>query len=118
MGSAHLKTELCRKLPELVAAAHASPIPVWRPISTREMAKFLGTNVQTLANWRVRDQGPRYAFAKRGKGNKCVYRLSDVLEWLSGRPSWEFDGEWLAYRGLGPEELDLDYIEWAKSGLP
>lgn len=113
-----VKSDLIERLPDLTNAATVSSTPIWRLQSSRQMAHHLGVSIQTLANWRVREQGPRYTYAARGKGNKCLYRLSDVLEWLSGRPSWEFEGEWLAYRGLGPEELDRDYIEWVKTCLP
>lgn len=115
MVNVNTKSKLTTKLPDLEAAAYASSVPIWRAVTSRQMANLLGVTVQTLANWRVREQGPRYSFAPKGKGNKCLYRLSEVLEWLSGRPSWEIEGEWLAYRGLGPEDPEREYVEWVKS---
>ncbi len=111
----NFKAALILRYSSLLANAMASSTPIWRPIPSRQMARILGITIQTLANWRFREQGPRFSHAAKGKGNKVLYRMSDVLEWLSAKPSWEFEGEWLAHKGLGPEELDRDYIEWVKT---
>ena len=115
MAAGNLKAALIPRYSSLLANAMASTTPIWRLIPSRQMARILGITIQTLANWRVREQGPRFSHAAKGKGNKVLYRMSDVLEWLSARPSWEFEGEWLAQKGLGPEELDRDYTEWVKT---
>lgn len=115
MGYAGKKNELIVKLPDLVANSLASPVPIWRLRTSRDLARSLGITIQTLANWRVRDQGPRFESAPKGKGNKRLYRTSEVLEWLSDQPSWEFERQWIVARGLGTEHIDRPYIDWIRS---
>ena len=92
--------------------------PIWRPLPTREIARRLGVSIQVLANWRVRDLGPRAHSRRKGEGNKTYYRMDEVLEWLSGRESWQYDRDWLVVRGLAPADADRDYVEWASSLFP
>lgn len=92
--------------------------PIWRPLPSREIGRRLGVSVQVLANWRVRDLGPRAHSGRKGQGNKTFYRMDEVLEWLSGRESWEFDKDWLVARGLAPADAERGYVEWASSLLP
>lgn len=101
----------------LIMTALIDQQPPWLPSTGRETARFLNVSVQVLANWRVRDQGPPYTHASKGIGNKCFYRLSDVLEWLTGRPAWLFDKDWLVQRGLVPGDAEQDYVDWAKAAL-
>jgi len=107
-----------RSAPQLlIEIALTNRHPPWLQFTGRETARFLDVSVQVLANWRVRDQGPPYSHASRGKGNKCLYRLSDVIEWLTGRPAWLFDRDWLVRHGLAPIDADQDYVDWAKTAL-
>lgn len=101
----------------LIMTALTDQEPPWCPTTGRDTARFLDVSVQVLANWRVRDQGPPYSYARGGKGNKCLYKLSDVLEWLTGRPAWLFDRDWLVRRGLAPDNAEEDYVDWAKTAL-
>ncbi|WP_421998081.1 helix-turn-helix domain-containing protein [Roseovarius confluentis] len=101
----------------LLQDALTSPSPIWTPLTTREIGRLLRVSVQVLANWRVRDQGPPFTHAARGKGNRCLYTLSEVLAWMSARPTWEFDRAWLVARGLAPEDANEDYVAWARQVL-
>lgn len=51
-------------------------------LTTAEAARFLRIQPQTLRRWRCEGRGPR--FIKLG-GNRCLYRRSDVNEFLSER---------------------------------
>ena len=91
-------------LPTFLAAATESSLPPWRPIPSRSAARLLGTNLQSLANWRMRDLGPKPEPMKKGRGNRIYYRPDRMAEWLSdGRCcDWQFSGWWLQRRGLIP----------------
>jgi len=53
-------------------------------LPTHAAAEYIGVARQTLANWRVRGDGPPYA--KLGKsGMKIVYRVVDLDRYLSDR---------------------------------
>ena len=101
MSVAHDSTQLHDAL-----AAHEAP--PWRPVSTRTLARRMGVTVQTLANWRVRENGPEWEAPVRGKGNALRYRPESVLEWLSAkagrpRPGWLYSHDWLVGNGLVPD---------------
>src|SRR5262249_25749844 len=57
-------------LASFVAAAMATNLPPWRPIPSRSAARMLGTSLQSLANWRMRDLGPKPEPMKKGRGNR------------------------------------------------
>jgi hypothetical protein len=51
-------------------------------LPTHAAAEYIGVARQTLANWRVRGDGPPYA--KLGKsGMKIVYRVIDLDQYLA-----------------------------------
>ncbi|MFY0311600.1 helix-turn-helix domain-containing protein [Leisingera sp. D0M16] len=108
----HLRQNLETRASQLEAAAISSSIPIWRPLTSRELSKALGISVQVLANWRVRDQGPPSRPAPRGKGNRRLYRMDEVLAWLTGRPAWVFARSWLATRGLAPGDCGEEDVDW------
>lgn len=87
-----------------IDALMADPAPPWHPVTSRTLSRQLGVSLQVLANWRVRDVGPRHERAPRGAGNKMVYRPDVVAAWLTeGRSKpWEFSAKWLRMRGLSP----------------
>ncbi|WP_417725736.1 helix-turn-helix transcriptional regulator [Salipiger sp.] len=110
----NLKHLLADRAECLASEAMSNPDPIWRLLTTRELSKVLGVSVQVLANWRVRDLGPPYRHARPREGHKCFYRMDEVLQWLTGRPAWEFSRSWLAHRGLAPADAEQDYVEWAE----
>lgn len=55
--------------------------PQNRPLSSSEVAKLFGIHPVTVAQWRVRGDGPRYFSPK---GTRCVwYAERDVLAWMA-----------------------------------
>lgn len=104
------RDELFKNRDVLIERAVSDSKPIWRPITSRELARTIGVSMQTLANWRVRDLGPPYTASRRG--TKCLYRLDEFLGWLTGEPSWELARTWMARRGMAPEDADQDYVEW------
>jgi len=88
--------------------------PLWRPISSRQLAALLGVSLQSLANWRVRGYGPPYLPHITGTGNKIYYRPDEVLAWLSGGTvePWEFVRDWLAERDLQVTPATQESTEW------
>ena len=63
---------------QLAAATPPAGLP------THAAAEYIGVARQTLANWRVRGDGPPYA--KLGKsGMKVVYRVVDLDQYLADR---------------------------------
>ena len=51
-------------------------------LNPSKAAEFLGTSVQTLANWRARRQGPKYL--KMG-ARLIRYRQDDLAAWMHTR---------------------------------
>ncbi|MDT0309270.1 helix-turn-helix domain-containing protein [Streptomyces sp. DSM 44917] len=47
----------------------------------RELSEYLGVPVQTLANWRWRNEGPKF----RRVGRHVRYRPEDVEAWLNAQ---------------------------------
>lgn len=98
---------------ELETQAIRCSSPIWHYVTTRELAKILGVTVQALANWRVRDIGPPSRSASRGAGNKRLYRIDEVLSWLTGREAWTYTRDWLLARGIADEgcsKSDVEYL--------
>jgi hypothetical protein len=89
-----------------IATAMNSNLPPWRPIPSRAAARMLGISLQSLANWRMRDLGPKPEPWKKGGGNRVYYRPDRLVEWLSGGrfSGWEFSGRWLQVKGMIPSE--------------
>ena len=52
-----------------------------RNLSRKQAAKYLGVSHRTLGDWAYKGGGPPYYKA----GKKCVYRLSELDEWLKER---------------------------------
>lgn len=91
-----------------------SPLPIWRPIASRDLSKMLGVSLQSLANWRVRGTGPQPEPFRKGGGNRVYYRPDRVLSWLTGydRAPWEFSRDWLAARGLTVDPSSEASTNW------
>lgn len=85
-----------------IAVAMTTNLPPWRPIPSRLAARFLGTSIQVLANWRMRDLGPATEPMRRGQGNRIYYRPDKIAEWLSGGKcsDWQFSALWLQQMGM------------------
>ena len=67
-------------------AKKPTPEPAPRPMAkAAEVAEYLQTSEQTLANWRWQGKGPRYY----GKGRGVLYDWADVNEWLKGQAGGE-----------------------------
>lgn len=74
--------------------------PPWAYIRSTELARLCGVSMQTVWNWRVRNQGPP---SVQDRGRRHWYRLADVQSWLdkgTTKPD-EIIIEWLATRYLG-----------------
>lgn len=96
--------------------------PPWRPIASREVARLLNVSLQSLANWRVRDDGPEHEPFRKGDGNRVFYRPDKLLTFLdeSCRGWWEWSAMWIRERGLwdgeaSPESVGavIDFFERA-----
>lgn len=59
-----------------------------RFLSTKEAAELLRTTPGSLANMRMRGEGPPYIRQKR----KCLYDIKDIEEWLNRRRIRTIDG--------------------------
>ena len=100
--------------PTAIDAVRNFKAPLWRPISSRQLAALLGVSLQSLANWRVRGYGPPYLPHITGTGNKIYYRPDEVLAWLSGGTvePWEFVRDWLAERDLQGTPATQESTKW------
>lgn len=49
-----------------------------RPVPTSTVAEFLNVARSTIDRWRRQGKGPPY----RRIGNRCMYLMSEVQEWL------------------------------------
>lgn len=47
-------------------------------LKTEQVAELIGFAVQTLADWRLKEKGPKYY---KTPGGDIRYKLADVLEW-------------------------------------
>jgi hypothetical protein len=100
-------------LAHFVSAAIKSPLPPWRPIPSRAAAQMLGTSLQSLANWRMRDLGPTPEPMKQGRGNRIYYRPDRIAEWISGGrcADWQLSRSWLQEKGMiSANEIDEDLV--------
>ena len=54
-------------------------------LSTKTLSRKLNIPTSTLADWRLKNCGPRFiAITASGNGSRLIrYRLRDVLAWLS-----------------------------------
>ena len=66
------------KNPSASAVASVEPEEL---VSCEKTAKALGVKVQTLANWRSDQQGPRYVKV----GRLVYYRRADISAWLASQ---------------------------------
>ena len=107
------RRELSNNRDALLERALSNSAPIWRPITSRELASTFGVSMQTLANWRVRDNGPPYTASRRG--TKCLYRVDEVLGWLTKTPSWELARAWMVRRGMAPADADKTYVDWVST---
>lgn len=89
-------------LQHFVSAAMDSNLPPWRPVPSRSAAQMLNVQLQSLANWRMRDLGPKSEPWKKGGGNRTYYRPDRLAEWLSGGhfTDWQFSAWWLERKGI------------------
>lgn len=106
-------------LAHFVSTAIESSLPPWRPIPSRAVAQMLGTSLQSLANWRMRDLGPTPEPMKQGRGNRIYYRPDRIAEWISGGrcPDWQFSGGWLQEKGMIPANEIDEYLVRTTIGL-
>lgn len=95
-----------------VMVAMTTSLPPWRPIPSRLAAQFLGTSLQSLANWRMRDLGPATEPMRRGQGNRIYYRPDKIAEWLSGGQcsDWQFSALWLQQMGMALDEVSENAV--------
>jgi hypothetical protein len=105
---------MLRSATTLIEELLRAPEPPWRPMPSRRLAAILGVSLQSLANWRVRGNGPEPEPKVRGKGNRTFYRPDVVMAWLAstGQEPWEFSRDWLARRGLSVEEPTRESTEF------
>jgi len=54
-------------------------------LTPQAIEKIFSIPVQTLANWRWKDEGPDYYKTGKGKGARIIYKREDVEEWLESR---------------------------------
>lgn len=70
--------------------------PPWCYVTSTELARLCGVSMQTVWNWRVRNQGP---VPIQDRSRKNWYRLADILSWLDKtRSANEFIAEWIVAR--------------------
>lgn len=63
------------------APVPANPaFPPWAYVRSTELARLCGVSMQTVWNWRVRNQGPP---SIQENSRRHWYRLADVQSWLS-----------------------------------
>lgn len=62
------------------APTPANPdFPPWAYVRSTELAQLCGVSMQTVWNWRVRNQGPP---SIQDRSRRHWYRLADVQSWL------------------------------------
>lgn len=62
--------------------AAANPdFPPWAYVRSTELAQLCGVSMQTVWNWRVRNQGPP---SVQDRSRRHWYRLADVQSWQQG----------------------------------
>ena len=45
------------------------------------------------------------------KGYLCLYKMCDVVEWLTGTPAWETNRVWLVAKGIMKPDQCQDHVE-------
>ena len=63
------------KAPKKTTRAAVAPEPLMTP---QQLAAYIGVPVQTLANWRYRNDGPRWLKV----GRHVRYAMADIERWL------------------------------------
>src|SRR5262249_48172108 len=94
------------------SAALETNLPPWRPIPSRMAARVLGTSLQSLANWRMRDIGPATEPMRRGEGNRIYYYPGENDGWFSeGKcPDWQFSAFRLRRMGVPVDVISEDAV--------
>jgi predicted DNA-binding transcriptional regulator AlpA len=82
-------------------ASDAPPLDSQAVFNTEQAAQFLGMSPRTLANWRCREDGPKFIRLSR---RSVVYRPLDLQEWLRDRTTAPYGAASRAH--LSPEEID------------
>lgn len=54
-------------------------------LTTKEAADFLKMSPRTLANWRLRGEGPRFFHLTGNPKSPVRYRLQDILDWAEAQ---------------------------------
>jgi hypothetical protein len=54
-------------------------------LTTEETAAVLKIQPQTLAVWRMKGRGPRYIRLSPSRRSRCLYRRTDIEEYLASR---------------------------------
>lgn len=70
------------------------PFP-WQVLSRLQLSRAIGVHLQTLANWDIRDKGPKPTPRGTWRQNKIYYPIANVIAWLDQKPVWEVYQEWL-----------------------
>lgn len=84
----------------------------WDVVSSRELAEWLGVNMQVLANWRLRGKGPTPAPAGCFRGKSIYYPIFNVEAWKNGVEPWEAAANWLRERFIFPKPLETEERTW------
>jgi hypothetical protein len=83
--------------------------PPWHVCSTKELSQAAGIPFAQLSNWTTRHlfvpPEPRQLY--RRVGNKSLFRLDRVTEWLTGTSIDKQALRYLESVGLGPGDLEL-----------
>lgn len=93
-------------------AASLQSLTPWDTLSSRQLAALLRVSIQVLANWRMRDTGPKPAPANCFRGNRTYYPVYEVEAWLCGIEPWEVMRDWLRERYIFPEPLTTAERTW------
>ena len=78
----------------------SKPFP-WQVISRRQLTSVLEIHTQTMANWGIRNKGPKSTPKGTWQHNKSYYPIANIIAWLDQKPIWEVYKEWLESFYLG-----------------
>ena len=67
--------------------------------NTRQAATFIGMKPQTLREWRCAGNGPTYFRLGSPLKGRCLYKLTDLEEWLALRAYASTAAETVAAQG-------------------
>jgi len=90
--------------------------PPWDVLSSTELADILGLSFQVLANWRIRNKGPRPEPRQNFRGNRTYYRVYEIERWLGGLENsdgWRVVAKWLMEKYFFPEPLQDEQRTWS-----